>query len=69
VAAKPWRAPAAEQMLIGNAPSGPLFAEVSAAAVSGADPLPHNAFKVPLARRTLERALATATGLPVREGA
>jgi hypothetical protein len=37
--------------------------------VSGADPLPHNAFKVPLARRTLERALATATGLPVGEGA
>jgi xanthine dehydrogenase YagS FAD-binding subunit len=69
VAAKPWRAPAAERVLIGNAPSAPLFAAASAAAVSGADPLPHNAFKVPLARRTLERALATATGLPVGEGA
>lgn len=63
VATKPWRAPEAERALIGNAPSRPLFAEASAAALAGADPLPHNAFKVPLARRTLERALAAVTGL------
>lgn len=63
VATKPWRAPEAERALIGAAPSTALFAEASAAAVTGADPLPHNAFKIPLARRTLERALATVTGL------
>ncbi len=67
VATKPWRAPEAERMLVGSAPSRPLFAEASAAAVSGADPLPHNAFKAPLARRTLERALATVTGLLAEE--
>ena len=63
VATKPWRAPEAERALIGAVPSRALFAEASAAAVTGADPLPHNAFKVPLARRTLERALVTVTGL------
>jgi xanthine dehydrogenase YagS FAD-binding subunit len=63
VATKPWRAPEAERMLIGNALSRTLFAEASAVALQGADSLPHNAFKIPLARRTLERALATAAGL------
>ena len=63
VGTKPWRAPEAERVLQGHAPSRSLFAAASAAAVAGADPLPHNAFKVPLARRTLQRALATVTEL------
>ena len=58
----PWRAYAAERSLIGQEPSLAAFATASAAAVEGAVPLAHNAFKIPLARRTLERALATATG-------
>ncbi len=62
VATRPWRVPAAEALLIGQPPSPERFAAASVAAVAGADPLPHNAFKVELARRTLERALATVTG-------
>ena len=69
VATKPWRAPDAERVLLGNPPSRPVFAEASLAAVAGADPLRHNAFKVSLARRTLERALAAVTGKPAEEEA
>ena len=61
VATKPWPAPEAERVLIGNPPSAELFAEAAAVAVEGAAPLAQNAFKVALARRTLERALATVT--------
>jgi xanthine dehydrogenase YagS FAD-binding subunit len=69
VATKPWPAPEAERVLIGNPPSAEVFAEASAAAVEGATPLAQNAFKVALARRTLERALATVTwdGLDTRD--
>jgi xanthine dehydrogenase YagS FAD-binding subunit len=69
VATKPWPAPEAERMLIGSSPSGDLFAEASAAALDGAEPLAQNAFKVALARRTLERALVTVTrdGIDMRE--
>jgi xanthine dehydrogenase YagS FAD-binding subunit len=61
VATRPWRAQGAEGVLIGKTPSRELFAEASAAAVAGAVPLTQNAFKVTLARRTLERALSTVT--------
>ncbi|MGH2614349.1 MAG: FAD binding domain-containing protein [Thermomicrobiales bacterium] len=67
VATKPWRAADAARMLIGEPPSSRLFAAASDAAVAGAVPLTQNAFKVTLARRTLERALATVTGLPEGE--
>ena len=68
VGTKPWRVPEAEQVLIGQPPSAPLFAAAADAALLGAVPLPHNAFKVTLARRTLARALATATGLDGGDG-
>lgn len=61
VATKPWRVPEAERLLIGQSPSAATFAAASAAAVDGAAPLAQNAFKVLLARRTLERALTTVT--------
>ena len=64
VGAIPWRAPAAEQILTGASPTPDVFATASEAALGGAVPLTQNAFKIPLARRTLERALAT-----VSEGA
>ena len=63
VATIPWRAPEAERLLNGEAPSPRVFAAAAEAAVQGAVPLTQNAFKVTLARRTLERALTTATGL------
>jgi xanthine dehydrogenase YagS FAD-binding subunit len=61
VATKPWRVPEAERLLLGQSPSAETFAAASAAAVAGAAPLAQNAYKVELARRTLERALATVT--------
>ncbi|MBP0533098.1 xanthine dehydrogenase family protein subunit M, partial [Mycobacterium tuberculosis] len=50
VAHKPWRAHAAEQMLVGQAVDAQLFAPAGALAVQGARPLRDNGFKVPLAQ-------------------
>jgi xanthine dehydrogenase YagS FAD-binding subunit len=61
VGTKPWRAEAAEAALLGQPPTIETFTAASAAAVEGAAPLAQNAFKVDLARRTLERALTTIT--------
>lgn len=62
VATRPWRVPEAEALLIGQPPAPERFAAASAAMTANAAPLPHNAFKVELAQRTLERALETVTG-------
>jgi len=59
VAHKPWRALDAEQVLRGQAPSADALARAGAAAVAGAQPYPHNAFKVELAQRAVVRALRT----------
>jgi xanthine dehydrogenase YagS FAD-binding subunit len=64
VATVPWRAAAAEQILAGQAPGDPLYARAAAAALQGAAPREHNAFKVELARRTIVRALRLAAGAP-----
>jgi xanthine dehydrogenase YagS FAD-binding subunit len=58
IGTKPWRSTAAERALIGKPATKATFTAASAAALSGAQPRKDNAFKVPLARRTLERALA-----------
>lgn len=57
VGTKPWRSVAAERALIGKTATLATFQAASAAALSGARPSSDNAFKVTLARRTLERAL------------
>lgn len=54
---KPWRVPDAEALLIGAAPSPDLYARAGEAAVRGAEPRGHNAFKVELARCAVARAL------------
>ena len=59
VAHKPWRSPEAEALLRGQAPAAELLARAGAAAVSGAQPYPDNAFKVELAQRAVVRALRT----------
>jgi xanthine dehydrogenase YagS FAD-binding subunit len=59
VAHKPWRAPAAEALLRGQAPSRELLARAGAEAVAGAQPQHDNAFKVELAQRAVVRALRT----------
>jgi xanthine dehydrogenase YagS FAD-binding subunit len=60
VAPVPWRSKEAEALLAGQRPSPELFRKAAEAAVAGAKPLGQNAFKVRLARVTLERTLKEA---------
>ena len=57
VAHKPWRVPAAEQVLIGRRADPVAYAEAADILLEGAEPLRDNAFKVELARRSVVRAL------------
>jgi xanthine dehydrogenase YagS FAD-binding subunit len=63
VAHKPWRAAAAEKSLVGRRLDRDAIAHAAKASVEGAKPLAHNAFKVPLAQRSVARALETAGGI------
>lgn len=63
VAHKPWRAVEAESALRGQVLDEDGIGRAAAAAVAGARPYPHNAFKVELAQRAVLRALRTAGGL------
>ncbi len=62
VAHKPWRIPAAEQSLIGKRLDAAALDACADIALQGARELKFNAFKVPLARSTIARALAVAGG-------
>ncbi|WP_232666945.1 FAD binding domain-containing protein [Pseudonocardia sp. TRM90224] len=53
----PWRLHAVEQRLVGGWPSAQLWRFAAECAADGAEPLRHNAFKVDLLRRTVERQL------------
>jgi xanthine dehydrogenase YagS FAD-binding subunit len=53
VAPKPWRARRAEQILRGAMPEAAAFAQAMDAELAGAKGLAHNAFKIPLAKRTV----------------
>jgi len=67
VAAKPWRARAAEQALTGAAPDRAAFARAADIALADARPSGDNADKIELARRLVVRALeAAAAGTPER---
>jgi xanthine dehydrogenase YagS FAD-binding subunit len=67
VAAKPWRARAAEQVLKGAVPEAVSFRQAAQAALVDAKPSGDNAFKIELARRVIARALSLATaGTPAR---
>jgi xanthine dehydrogenase YagS FAD-binding subunit len=67
VAAKPWRARAAETVLAGVRPNSKSFRLAAEAALAEAHPSGDNAFKIELARRIIVRALAIATaGTPER---
>jgi xanthine dehydrogenase YagS FAD-binding subunit len=65
VAHKPWRDPRAEALLVGQPAQRESFARVADALLQGATPqgagIGSNAFKIPLARRAIVRALETAT--------
>jgi xanthine dehydrogenase YagS FAD-binding subunit len=60
VAARPWRARAAEALLEGAPPSAEAFARAAEAALADARPSGDNAFKIELARRIVIRALREA---------
>lgn len=60
VAATPWRLGEAESSLIGKRPDAQAFHVAAVIAMTGAQPLTHNAFKVDLARHSIVRALTLA---------
>ena len=60
VGTKPWRCPAAEDALRGATIGEAAFAAAAEAALQDARPREHNAFKIPLAKQALRRALAEA---------
>ncbi|MGY9047211.1 hypothetical protein P775_19280 [Puniceibacterium antarcticum] len=67
VAAKPWRVPAAEKLMLGQIPGADLFRRAAEVALEGAVPSGDNGFKIDLARRTAARALAlAAAGTPAQ---
>lgn len=61
VAHKPWRAYAAERLLTGEPVHDDLLRQAAEAAVAGARPREHNAFKPELATRLVRRALKATT--------
>jgi xanthine dehydrogenase YagS FAD-binding subunit len=67
VAAKPWRARAAEQILAGASPGPDAYRRAAKAALADAKPSGDNQFKIELAQRILVRALTlAAAGTPPR---
>ncbi len=67
VAAKPWRARAAEAALAGAPLEAKSFQHAAAIALEDARPSGDNHFKIELARRVVARALAlAAAGTPAR---
>lgn len=67
VAAKPWRAEAAEAVLKNAAPDADAFRKAAEVALAEARPSGDNAFKIELARRIAVRALTlAAAGTPER---
>lgn len=61
VGTKPWRVPSAERLLQGKEPSPAVFQSAAEGAFTEAEPRQHNAFKIPLARLAIQRALAEVT--------
>lgn len=67
VAAKPWRARAAEDVLVGEGADEGAFRLAAQVALAGARPSGDNAFKIELARKVIVRALSRASeGTPER---
>ncbi|MCB2411083.1 FAD binding domain-containing protein [Hymenobacter lucidus] len=62
VGAQPWRSREAEQVLTGAPATEATFKAAATAALQGARPREHNAYKVELAQNTLVRALQQVAG-------
>ena len=63
VAHKPWRSAEAEAVLVGQRADEATFQRAATAALQGARPLAHNAYKVELGQRSVVRALLRAARL------
>jgi xanthine dehydrogenase YagS FAD-binding subunit len=63
VGTKPWRATAAEQVLVGAPATAASWQLAAEAAVKGAQPQSENGFKVELAKRCVAQALANVAAL------
>jgi len=63
VAHKPWRAVVAERTLVGAVPTRDAFARAADAELEPAVAQAHNAFKIPLARRTIVAVLSELAGI------
>ena len=63
VAPIPWRAKAAEDGLLGKELSETLLIDAADAALQGAAPLAHNAYKIPLLKTLVRRALVGISSL------
>jgi xanthine dehydrogenase YagS FAD-binding subunit len=63
VAHKPWRSHEAEAALSGKPASEESYRQAAEAALRDAKPLPHNAYKIELAKRAIVRALMRASKL------
>ncbi|MGJ4948633.1 FAD binding domain-containing protein [Bradyrhizobium sp. HKCCYLS20291] len=67
VAAKPWRAHEAESLIAGQKADARVFEQAADAALGAANASGDNAYKIPLARQLIVRALAAAAqGTPSR---
>jgi xanthine dehydrogenase YagS FAD-binding subunit len=62
LAAKPWRASRAEEVLRGEAPTRDNFLRAAAAELAAAKPTEANAFKIELAKRTIVAVLGELAG-------
>lgn len=62
VAPLPWRLGPSEAALVGRAPTEQAFIAAGELAIEGASPLEKNAFKIPLLRNAVIRALQTVGG-------
>lgn len=60
MAHKPWRLPEAEAHVVGMPATPHTFAQLADALLQGAQSQGENAFKIPLAHRTIVRALDVA---------
>ena len=65
VAPVPWRSQAAEKALAGKPITAASAAAAAEAALTGAEPLSRNAYKVQVAKTAVERAILQAAGLPI----
>jgi xanthine dehydrogenase YagS FAD-binding subunit len=68
VAPIPWRVTAAEQALIGAEITAERVAYAAEQAMTGVVPLQHNAYKIPLAKQLIRRALLSLTQVPNGRG-